>query len=64
MAQDQNANALRWGTMYNYRFDSNKPPQSGYAIIGFYKSGSPIAVSAQIPTADSCNGGLPTSRGH
>ena len=64
MAQDQNANALRWGTMYNYRFDSNKAPQAGYVIIGFYKSGSPIAVSAQIPTAAACNGGLPTSRGH
>ncbi len=25
-AQNQNANAIRWGTLYNFRFDSDKPP--------------------------------------
>ena len=54
-SQDQNANALRWGTMYNYRFDSNRPPQNMYGIVGFYKSGSPIAVQIQGPTALPCN---------
>src|SRR2546430_5810075 len=27
-AQNQNANAIRWGTLYNFRFDANLPPQS------------------------------------
>ena len=24
----QNANAIRWGTLYNFRFDADQPPQS------------------------------------
>lgn len=64
MAQNQNANALRWGTTYNFRFDSNQPPQNMYAIIGFFKTGAPIAVPIQGPTATACNGAPPTSRGH
>ena len=62
-AQNQNANALRWGTLYNFRFDSNRPPQNMYAIIGFYKTGAPIAVPIQGPTATACNAAPPTSRG-
>ncbi len=54
-AQNQNANALRWGTTYNYRFDSNRPPQTMYAIVGFYKSGAPIQVQIQGPTAAACS---------
>jgi hypothetical protein len=51
-----NANALRWGTLYNFRFDSNRPPQAANATIGFYKNGTPITVAIQAPTPDSCNG--------
>ena len=40
-AQNQNANALRWGTLYNFRFDSNRPPQAANATIGFFKTGTP-----------------------
>jgi hypothetical protein len=54
-AQNQNANAIRWGTMYNFRFDSNKPPQAGQATVGFFKTGSPIMTGIQSPTADPCN---------
>src|SRR5439155_3753876 len=54
-AQNQNANAIRWGTLYNFRFDSNKPPQAAEATIGFFKIGSPITVSIQAPTPDTCN---------
>ena len=54
-AQNQNANAIRWGTMYNFRFDSNKPPQAANATLGFFKTGSPITVAIQAPTADPCN---------
>ena len=50
-AQNQNANAIRWGTMYNIRFDSNRPPQTANATIGFFKNGSPITVQVQAPSA-------------
>ncbi len=49
-AQNPNANAIRWGTMYNFRFDSNRPPQTATATIGFYKTGAPITVQVQAPT--------------
>ena len=51
-AQNQNANAIRWGTLYNYRFDSNRPPQTTNATVGFLKTGAPITVQIQGPTPD------------
>jgi len=50
-----NANAIRWGTLYNFRFDSNRPPQATNATIGFFKTGSPTIVAIQGPTPDTCN---------
>ena len=49
-AQNPNANAIRWGTMYNFRFDSNRPPQTATATIGFYKTGAPINIQVMGPT--------------
>ena len=48
-AQNQNANAIRWGTMYNFRFDSNRPPGNVRAKIGFFKTGEAISVKIQGP---------------
>jgi hypothetical protein len=48
-AQNQNANAIRWGTLYNFRFDSDQPPGAGNATIGFFKTGSPMTVAIQAP---------------
>jgi Carboxypeptidase regulatory-like domain len=48
-AQNPNANAIRWGTLYNFRFDSNSPPQTANATVGFYKTGAPITVQVQAP---------------
>jgi hypothetical protein len=53
-AQNQNANAIRFGTLYNFRFDSNRPPQAGNGTIGFFKTGAPITVAIQVPTPDTC----------
>lgn len=50
-AQNPNANAIRWGTMYNFRFRSNRPPTVANATIGFYKTGDPINVLVQVPSA-------------
>ena len=44
-AQNQNANAIRFGTMYNFRFDSDQPPQTATATVGFFKTGEPITSS-------------------
>lgn len=51
LAQNPNANAIRWGTMYNFRFDSNVAPQTVTATIGFLKTGAPITVQIQGPAA-------------
>jgi hypothetical protein len=48
-AQNQNANAIRFGTLYNFRFDSTAPPNPTTANIGFFKTGSPISVTVQAP---------------
>ena len=49
--QNQNANAIRWGTLYNFRFDSNQPPTAVSATVGFFKTGAPITVSVLGPSA-------------
>lgn len=47
-----NANAIRWGTTYNFRFDANvAPATSGEITLGLWKPGTPTSVSAaaQVP---------------
>ena len=59
--QNENANALRWTTTYNFRFDSNRPPGAVNATIGFFKTGAPKTVDIQGPSpADTCGGGTAT----
>jgi hypothetical protein len=58
-AQNPNANALRWGTLYNFRFDGG-PPGSGNATIGFFKTGAPITVSVPAPVPE-CTPTIPPS---
>jgi hypothetical protein len=55
-AQNQNANAIRWGTLYNFRFDADQPPQATSATVDFFKTGSPMTVAIQGPVG----GGTPT----
>jgi len=45
-AQNPNSNALRWGTLYNFRFDANVPPTTGNVTIGLFRPGSPTEVAA------------------
>lgn len=54
-AQNPNANAIRWGTMYNFRFESDRPPQMGSATIGFFKTGDPVNVPIQVPSSPAVN---------
>ena len=60
-AQNQNANAIRWGTLYNFRFDSNQPPQNALATVGFFKTGSPITVAIQAPMGAGTPSPTPTA---
>ena len=48
-AQNQNANAIRWGTLYNFRFDSTAAPATSTANIAFFKTGAPVSVPIQAP---------------
>ena len=41
-----NANALRWGTLYNFRFDADVPPQATTVTIDLFKPGALTVVSA------------------
>jgi hypothetical protein len=52
-AQNPNANALRWGTLYNFRFRSGTGPRFANATIGFFKTGDPITVAVVGPN-DEC----------
>src|SRR5947208_12307332 len=48
-AQNPNANALRWGTLYNFRFDSKRLPRDELAVIVFFTTGPPIMAAIQGP---------------
>ncbi len=48
--ESTNSNALRWGTMYNYRFDADIAPESefGMATLGLYRGSPPDTILASI----------------
>jgi hypothetical protein len=50
-----NANALRWGTLYNFRFDANVPPGTGRVVIGLFKPGLLGTAYATTVTPSLCN---------
>ena len=49
---NENANAVRWATMYNFWFETDSPPTTGNVEIGLFRPGSPSALtaSATVPT--------------
>lgn len=57
-AENPNANALRWGTLYNFRFDTNTPPVDGQATLVLFKPGTPssLLVNTQVPALCNTNG--------
>ncbi|MFK7960674.1 MAG: hypothetical protein AB8G96_09110 [Phycisphaerales bacterium] len=50
-AQNANANAIRWGTLYNFRFTSDAAPADGDVELGMFRPGAPDAVmaAARVP---------------
>jgi len=53
-----NANALRWGSTYNFRFDADRPPYSGLVKVGLFKPGTTNSLSfnALVPNPCACPG--------
>ncbi len=48
-AQNANANALRWATLYNFRFDADAPPGAANVALGLFRPGSPEEVTFALP---------------
>ena len=61
VVQNQNANAIRFGTLYNFRFDADQPPQTTNATVGFFKTGSPTMVAIQAPAGGATPTATPTA---
>ncbi|GMU83235.1 MAG: hypothetical protein AMXMBFR47_31060 [Planctomycetota bacterium] len=59
-AQNQNTNALRWGTTYNFWFDADRPPAEGTATLGLFKPHTVPAVdfTVRVPAPPSTPGDL------
>lgn len=44
-AQNQNANALRWGTLYNFRFRADQPPVPTNISVALFRPGTPTTIT-------------------
>jgi hypothetical protein len=43
------ANALRWGTMFNFWFDADRPPNQVQLSIALFKPGTPSILTFSVP---------------
>jgi hypothetical protein len=43
---NNNANAIRWSTLYNFYFDADRAPVVGATTFGMWKPGTPTTLSA------------------
>ncbi|MEO7793164.1 MAG: hypothetical protein ABIV06_00210 [Thermoanaerobaculia bacterium] len=48
-ANDPNANALRWATMFNFWFDADAAPSTAVHTLELFKPGSPESVTLASP---------------
>ncbi|MBK8913878.1 MAG: hypothetical protein IPM64_04610 [Phycisphaerales bacterium] len=50
-AENPNSNALRWGTMYNFWFECNRPPVNGSATLGLFKphTQQTVPMAVRVP---------------
>jgi len=48
VAQNTNANALRFATAYTFWFDSARPPADVTATLGLFRTGTPGSVSFTV----------------
>jgi hypothetical protein len=47
-SQNANANALRWGTMFNFAFVTDRPPVMGEATLGLFRPIIPDSVQVAV----------------
>ena len=54
--QNHNANALRWGTMFNFSVTTDTPPTAGNVTLSLFRpGGSPaVQIGAQVPSGTDC----------
>lgn len=52
-----NANAIRFGTIYNFRFTSTAAPVNGTVTLGMFRPGTPDTVTATLPVPGQAQGG-------
>lgn len=57
---DHSANALRWGTLYNFRFTTTVAPATGGVQIGMFRPGTPSAFTLNVPTPGGATIGVAT----
>jgi len=55
-AENPNANALRWGTLYNFRFDADAAPGTGNITVGFFRAGTPASGTTPNVVPGPCSG--------
>ena len=58
-AANPNANALRWGTLYNFRFDCDRPPSTSLLTMDLFKAGAPGESDSMVfafLAPQACNG--------
>ncbi|MCP3904895.1 MAG: hypothetical protein GY715_14820 [Planctomycetes bacterium] len=53
-AANQSANAIRWGTMYNFRFTANTPPEQRSLQLGVFKPGAQESISVAVLGPEPC----------
>jgi len=46
--QNPDSNALRWGTLYNFRFTADAPPAAVTASLALFKPGAPQAIDVTV----------------
>ncbi len=51
-------NPIRWGTLYNFWFDADRPPARSDVTVGLYEPGTPSSLSVSVANAPApdCNG--------
>ncbi|NBP52336.1 MAG: hypothetical protein EBU70_14365 [Actinobacteria bacterium] len=57
-AQNPNANALRFSTLYNFWFDAAAPGTNGDATIGLFKQAGSVTAAVKVPSAPCAQGDL------
>lgn len=54
--ENANANALRWGTLYNFRFDADAAPGTHDVAIELFRPGVPVEIATSTVAPGPCSG--------